>query len=283
MLTTLRKFDPSTGLLQEDERRKAEEEAASLERDMALAILAALLLLRRRKQVSALIVVSFDWDGFEQALSRALVPGFAIHDLAAATVSGFDPLDPATIQRQQDYRATFLKEFVAETKKAADMAYQWAVRKGLDPEAAVVLVRTVAGLNVRQTGAVLTQWASRIEAANEPGTPWKVPPVTWKMLEKAVEKVSKERAKTTADSEGWRLFSLGEWSALDQQARQGVTFRRFWDVTPDERLCPVCSAIPGMNARGVALDEPFRTPAGNVMIPPQHPRCRCRVRVEVVQ
>lgn len=283
MIATLRKFDPSTGLQQEDERRKAEEEAAGLERDIALAILAALLLLRKRRQVSALLIVTFDWAGFEQALARALVPGFAIHDLAAATVTGFDPLDPATIQRQQDYRATFLKEFVAETQKAANMAYQWAVRKGLDQEAMAKLLQSIVGLNVRQTGAVLAQWASRIEARNEPGTAWKVPAAAWKMLDKAVEKVSKERAKTTADSEGWRLFNLGEWSALDQKARQGVTFRRFWEITPDEVLCRVCESIAMLNADGVALDEPFRSIKGPVMIPPEHPRCRCRIRVEVVQ
>lgn len=255
----------------DEEIKQAEEEEAKKEKELAAAILAALLLLKPWAK-TYMLIAAMPWKDFEAALSSALAPGFAIHDLAGASVvSGigtFDPLGSSSINRQALYREQFLREFGGETRKAMELSYAWIIKRGLDQSSLVKIMRAIAGLNSRQAGAVLSQWASRKDAgATEKALD--------RMLEAAAKKYLKERAKTTAQSEGWRLWNLGQYSAMEQQEARGAVIRKFWVVTPDERLCDSCAPIPGMNDKGVAFGAPFQTPIGPTMIPPLHPRCRC--------
>jgi len=48
-------------------------------------------------------------------------------------------------------------------------------------------------------------------------------------------------------------------------------------VTPDDRLCEYCEAVPDMNPDGVPLGGQFQTPLGPVDGPTLHPQCRCIV------
>lgn len=249
---------------------KAEEDARDREKEMAAAVIAAILWLRGTvKDAPPYAVMPDDiWKGFNDQLRRALVPGFAIHDLAAnAVMTGigtFDPLDSATINRQSAYRDAFIQEFGGETRKAFDMANAWGIKKGLESPVIKGLLVALAGLNTRQTGAALTQWASRqASGATEKAQA--------KMLEAVAKKLMKQRAKTTAESEGWRLFNLGQWNAMDQEERKGKTILRIWVTREDERVCDVCGPLHGETA---PLNRPF---PGGVMMPPEHPRCRCGV------
>ena len=54
---------------------------------------------------------------------------------------------------------------------------------------------------------------------------------------------------------------------------------RFWQTAADERVCPICSAIPLMNADGVPMGASYASPAGPVKMPPDpHTNCRCTER-----
>jgi len=71
------------------------------------------------------------------------------------------------------------------------------------------------------------------------------------------------------------ILKTGDKGLID--AEQTV---RVWIITPDDRLCDICEAIPTLNPDGVGLDEPFLTPEGPVDDPPAHPRCRCATGLE---
>jgi len=254
---------------------KAEEDARDREKEMAAAVIVAILWLRGAVKCAPPYAVLPDdiWRGFNDQLRKALIPGFAIHDLAAnAVMTGigtFDPLDPATINRQAAYRDTFIQEFGGETRKAFEAANAWGIKKELESPIIKGLLVALAGLNTRQTGAALTQWASRqASGATEKSLA--------KMLEATAKKLMKQRAKTTAESEGWRLLNLGQWSAMDQEERKGAIVIKDWFVTEDERLCERCAAIPGMNPNGVPIGRPFNTPNGPLMFSPLHTSCRCK-------
>lgn len=247
---------------------KAEEDARDREKEMAAAVIAAILWLRGAVNDAPPYAVMPDdiWKGFNDQLRKALIPGFAIHDLAAnAVMTGigtFDPLDAATINRQAAYRDTFVQEFGGETRKAFEAANAWGINKGMESPIIKGLLAALAGLNVRQTGAALTQWASRqASGASEKSLA--------KMLEATAKKLMKQRAKTTAESEGWRLFSLGQWSAMDQEERKGSQVARVWVTAEDERVCPTCWPLHGTVA---LLGSSF---PGGYMMPPVHPSCRC--------
>lgn len=61
--------------------------------------------------------------------------------------------------------------------------------------------------------------------------------------------------------------------ALWRQARArgflGFDAKKRWTVTADDRLCPICAPMQGIE---VPLDAAF---PGGVQGPPRHPQCRC--------
>jgi len=78
-----------------------------------------------------------------------------------------------------------------------------------------------------------------------------------------------------------RAANAGQVESWLQAQEQGLTgtMRERWLVASDERLCPNCQSIPGMNPDGVAIGEMFATPYGPIMHPPAHPMCRCSLGI----
>jgi hypothetical protein len=103
------------------------------------------------------------------------------------------------------------------------------------------------------------------------------------MVERYYERMLQYRARNIARTETIRAAHAGQEELWRQATEQGLLkperTRRKWIVTPDDRLCPICRAIPGRNLRGVPLGVPlgeaFNTPIGGVKHPPAHPSCRC--------
>ncbi len=276
-MSVVRKFDGQEDLTQdellasEEEKRKAEREQEQKERELLAGILGALLMLRPMV-VEYKVIAYLPWDQFRAALAGALSTGFVIHDigaLAAVARGKYDPLDPETIRQQQAYRDQFIAEYEAETRKAMQYAVMWAKVRGLDDVQANALLAKIAGINSVQMGAILRQFDSRKEAgASDKALD--------RMLAQMANKMIKERARMTAQSEGWRLFHLGQFAAMAQVERKfNVDAFKAWNVTPDERLCKFCMAIPGMNPNPIPLRQPFVTTKGPIMFAPAHPVCRC--------
>ncbi len=99
-----------------------------------------------------------------------------------------------------------------------------------------------------------------------------------KMQARYTESLLNRRALNIARTESLRAAHAGQREGWKQAVEQGVlpkTARRFWVVTPDERLSLEHALIPGMNEDGRGLDEPFDTPDGWFMDPPIRTNCRC--------
>lgn len=96
-----------------------------------------------------------------------------------------------------------------------------------------------------------------------------------------IEALKRRRAEAIARTEGLGAAITGQQVRWEQAAREGLidvlTAKRFFIVTPDDRLCPICAAVPGLNAQGVGLRQPFQTPLGAIVSPPIHVQCRCAV------
>ncbi|CAB4122843.1 Phage head morphogenesis domain containing protein [uncultured Caudovirales phage] len=111
-------------------------------------------------------------------------------------------------------------------------------------------------------------------------------PLSQAQIDKMVDAYEKKylafRAQTIARTEALRTTNYGVQDGWRQAVETGkaneTLVRRKWVVAVDERLCEVCSPIPGMNPqKGVKFDQPFGTPKGPVMLPPIHPNCRCTI------
>lgn len=84
------------------------------------------------------------------------------------------------------------------------------------------------------------------------------------------------RAQTIAATESIRSANFGQRESWMQAIDGGVLpkeSRQFWIATPG--ACDECIQIPEMNADGIPLSQPFKTPYGPLPYPPAHPRCRC--------
>lgn len=93
-------------------------------------------------------------------------------------------------------------------------------------------------------------------------------------LARAVARIIKDpkRAKMIARTESIRAAHEGQRAAWDKARAAGLipaTMKRQWIATPDEKECPQCEALDGMERR---MGKPF---PGGVMMPPAHPNCRC--------
>lgn len=94
------------------------------------------------------------------------------------------------------------------------------------------------------------------------------------------ESLLHRRALNIARTETLRSANHGltqSWIQARAQGELPATARRFWLVTPDDRLSPEHARIPGMNPNGRGLNEPFFTTEGVHMYPPSRPNCRCTV------
>lgn len=124
-----------------------------------------------------------------------------------------------------------------------------------------------------------------VQRAAESGKPLSAEQID-KMVERYRQRWIKHRAQTIARTESLRAVNAGNRLAWKQAVDAGTVAEdevvRKWIFTHDSRTRDAHRAIPGMNAEGVGLDEPFKTPDGPMMEPgdPSAParatiNCRC--------
>lgn len=96
------------------------------------------------------------------------------------------------------------------------------------------------------------------------------------------------RAKTIAGNETRRAMAAGQresWQqAIDADQIDEEDIRRTWVTARDERVRHTHRMIPGMNAKGVGWNQPFKTPTGDSMGAPHDtdPMCRCHELIKLV-
>lgn len=89
------------------------------------------------------------------------------------------------------------------------------------------------------------------------------------------------RADLIARTETMTAANAGQQELWDQAVDDGLLTgneEQEWIVTPDDRLCPICSAMEGVN---VPLGDLFDVDGDQIEAPPAHPRCRCVVALTV--
>lgn len=126
-------------------------------------------------------------------------------------------------------------------------------------------------------------WVAEVEAGVRDG---KHHDPTW-VLEQQVryaQALQRRQSLTVSRTLAMRAANFGQREVWRTAVREGVLpwgVKRYWVVTPDERLSYEHSLIPSMNLQGRALDEPFQTPRGEFMEPPIRPNCRCGVALKI--
>ena len=137
------------------------------------------------------------------------------------------------------------------------------------------------GLTAKQAKAASNYWDMLMEEGR-----------TKKFIKDAMARYQgemlKTRARTIARTETIRASNSGQQALWQQAQQQGLldTQRTVqdWIITPDDRTCELCLAMPDLNAEGVGLGEPFLTPDGSAIDgPPLHVQCRCAVALRFLK
>ena len=228
------------------------------------------------------------FDALTAAVKREAAPVWEdVFTRAARTAAGkatplrgtvgfsFDMTNPQSIEYLRRYRMGLVREVTNETRLAIRDVVLRGFREGRTAEQMAAEIKNLVGLTRRQSTAAMNYRDALIEEGRA------LPQIT-RMTEAYSNRVLNQRAETIARTETIRAAGAGREALWRQAQEQGVLVagaRRYWIVTEDDRLCPICEAIPDMNPDGVGLNESFRTSDGPLMQEPAHPNCRCAVEL----
>jgi hypothetical protein len=175
----------------------------------------------------------------------------------------------AAAQRQA---AAMIRDISATTQAAIRDVIVRSIRDGIPPYDAARLIEEMIGLDERRMGAVLSY---RERLINE-GLPFGTVNA---LVDKYAAKQLRDRAEAIARTEIMDSLNAGAMEGWRQAQADGLLSKgavKEWLTTPDERLCPNCAPLDGVQ---VPLRETFKTSLGEVQRPPLHTRCRCAVAV----
>lgn len=206
----------------------------------------------------------------------------------------YDPLDRATVDAQNATNDAIAADIEATAQATAEQIVSDGLASGLSPDVIARALRETIGLSIREATAVenyrralqgggrtALQRALRDRRFDGAVRRGDIPPEQIeRMVQRYADRFRAFRASRLAITESLRAANQGRRAAWAQYIdRTGIGndgVRRFWLTAGDELVCPICSAIPGLNPNGVAFNEPFQTPIGDLMGPPEpHPLCRC--------
>lgn len=210
---------------------------------------------------------------------------------------GFDYTDPLAVEAAREQIGLLITQLTREQLQAIRNAIELGQSAGLTVVQQARLIREAVGLPATWANApanladelrrgdanaltrrlpanVLQEIRSRLEGGIEDEA------FIARVVEIYTRSLINRRAQNISRTETATAAHEGQQRAWEEAKGQGLlpeTVRRYWIVTPDERLRRSHAEIVVMNPQGVDLGEPFETPFGPVMHPPAEPNCRCSV------
>ena len=188
----------------------------------------------------------------------------------------FNVAAPEVLLIAEQYAGTQILGIGETTLQAVRQALRLSFAEGRGLAQLRADLRSVVGVTPRQA-ATLERLRQRLTQEGVPvaGVRARVAEASARAVRQRVENIARSESITSA-SMGQQLL----WEAADAQ---GVwdhdRIRRYWIVSPDDRLCVRCRAVPLRNPNGVGLREPFDTASGPALHPALHPSCRCAIRI----
>jgi hypothetical protein len=172
----------------------------------------------------------------------------------------FNLTNPLAVDAADVGSALLVRDVTNETRRTIQQIIRRSIVEGIPARDAARLIRPLIGLTQKQADAVFTRWLQKGDAA----------------AGRYAETLLRHRARTIARTETIRASVDGQlavWKAAQAQGLLPNFARKRWIVTPDDRLCPRCAPMQGVE---VPLYASF---PGGVAGPPLHPNCRCAVSI----
>lgn len=245
--------------------------------------------------------------GIERAGEATLELGAGVEGLEGAehVIAGmqrmkFDLTNPHTVHAVRNHGFNLIRQITDDTRNGIRAIVAHAHEFGGHPYEQARQIKQLVGLTERQAGAV-SNYRRLLEAGDsgalerelrdhrfDPSVRRAIregnklsPEQVDNLVQRYADRMLTMRAETIARTETINASRLGAQAAWTQAAEGGLLqrhqLRQGWMVTPDDRLCQYCAAVPDMNPDGVPLGGQFETLLGPVDGPTLHPNCRCTV------
>lgn len=206
------------------------------------------------------------------AAAQVTMPTLVEEDGDVAYVIGL----PEDRQEATMYTGTQEHLIWRTTLLALRQAAQYARMQQWSDTHTALWLQTVAGLTPSQVHTLERAQAQR-EADGQTQAQ------TFSQLQQSATQGLMRRVQAMAETQSYASMNMGSQAAVSQAVRRGLVVlglrRRYWIVTPDEKLCQRCRSMAEANAAGVGLFEPFHSLEGDLMSPPLHASCRCVLEV----
>lgn len=224
----------------------------------------------------------------------------ALAERGGSLAMRFDMVNPNTIQAVRTYGFNLIRQISDDTRDGIRSIVAHAMEYGGHPYEQARQIRQLIGLTESQADAVsnfrhLLETRDREaltralrdkrfdgtlrRALGENPTADLSQDQIDRVVQRYGERMLNARAENIARTETINAARLGTQNAWVQATENGwldrAKVRQGWMVTPDDRLCMWCAAVPLLNPSGVPLGQSFETPLGPVDGPTLHPQCRC--------
>lgn len=212
----------------------------------------------------------------------------------------FDLANPNTTRFLRSYEFDLIRQVSDDTRTAIRGVVQHAFQYGGHPKEQARQIKEMIGLTDNQTKAV-QNFRQMLESGDRQALQRELRDRRFDpslrralgrnadaglpkskidtMVSRYRDRMLQARATNIARTETINAAQAGQQMAWEQAADKGLlsrsTLKQGWLVTPDDRLCLICAAIPLLNPDGVSLGGYFATPVGPVKRPTVHPQCRC--------
>lgn len=257
------------------------------------------------------LLLKLDLSNYTFALHQSMIASIETAGVAGLPFEiGFNVMDPLAIRAMQTAELKLVSTLSTEIQAGVKTFLTAGLRNGVNPRVTAVDLRQIVGLTPKQTQSIANyrglltggqkgqpymealsratrdkRFDRAILNAITDKSPLK-PDQVARQLERFETRLLNRRAETIARTETmdalYRAHMLRWQQAVDAGKIKESELRRFWHVAKDERVCPICAAIPGLNPEGVGFHEPFQTPEGELDGPTAHPNCRCVVFTRIV-
>lgn len=191
----------------------------------------------------------------------------------------FGHVNEGAARYAQERSSQLVVDVDESTRQAIRTIINHSVEGGASPHQTMTDLEAMIGLTERQAQSV-QRYRQQLEASGTKTADVK------QLVARRIAQLKQQRAEAITRTETMDSASHGQQMLWEQAQQQGLVpagARRYWVVSPDNRLCPRCGPIPSRNRNGVGLTEPFHTPDGPRLRPPHHIQCRCSVSIRVVR
>lgn len=196
---------------------------------------------------------------------------------AAAQVSTSFNADDALSRAAADRTAAAMVTGISdETRRAIRAAVAEAFRGQMATRDVAKLIKPLIGLTERQALAVVKRRAANLAAGMDAAK-------SAADADRYAAKLMRLRAEMIARTELAKASTAGQIEAWRQARAQGLlspSLVKTWIVTPDDRLCPYCATLDGVQ---VPLEGAFTSGKYTADGPPLHPNCRCALGLKAAR